>query len=222
MSGWAYINGTVTVQPMGRTQAEKRYILDTVLEHLPLVTGSEGDMDVYVVQKKGHNGHCSCDEFGQVTNNLVDMYGEKSRNHGWLKTQDEYILVVDALLRDRDFKQTYKEFQNWLCRLAKRVTVKDVLVEVKGYEKSVVIKNPNLNKGKVWSTVYGQMFENPSWCSKNKEKEYVEPNWCEYLMWDRAKNTSLPVMLEYKYFIDEENDREVERRLRYGGSDYNK
>ena len=46
MSFWTYLTGTVTVRPMGRTQAEKRYILDTVLEHLPLVTGSEKDMNV--------------------------------------------------------------------------------------------------------------------------------------------------------------------------------
>ena len=46
MSSWTYINGTVTVCPMGRTQPEKRYILETVLNHLPRVTGSGGDMDV--------------------------------------------------------------------------------------------------------------------------------------------------------------------------------
>ena len=51
MSYWTYLTGTVTVRPMGRTQAEKRYILDTVLEHLPLVTGSERDMNVYIIQK---------------------------------------------------------------------------------------------------------------------------------------------------------------------------
>lgn len=42
MSWWTYINGSIVVYPMGRTQPEKKYILDTVLAHLPLVTGSEG------------------------------------------------------------------------------------------------------------------------------------------------------------------------------------
>lgn len=90
MSYWTSVNGTVTVMPMGRTQAEKRYILDTVLEHLPLVTGSEGDMNIYVIQKRGYNSSSSCDEFGQVTNNLIDSYGDKNRSKGWLRTQDEY------------------------------------------------------------------------------------------------------------------------------------
>lgn len=53
MSYWTYINGTITVCPMGRTQPEKRYILETVLNHLPRVTGSEGDIDVYIIQKNG-------------------------------------------------------------------------------------------------------------------------------------------------------------------------
>lgn len=80
MSHWTYINGTITVMPMGRTQPEKRYILDTVLDHLPIVSGSEADMEVYVIQKRGHDSSSSCDEFGQVTNNLTDFYGQKSRH----------------------------------------------------------------------------------------------------------------------------------------------
>lgn len=206
MSWWTYLHGTVTVRPMGRTQAEKRYILDTVLEHLPLVTGSERDMDVYVIQKNGESSSCSCDEFGESTNNLVDRYGNKSRRSGWLRTQDEYILVVNGSFRDRMFEQTFKEFQKWLCRLSKRVSVKDVLVEVKGYEEKVIIRNTN--------NVYCKMFESPTWCNDDGE-----PNWCEFMMWDRAKNSDYPMMLAYKYFANEENDQEVERRLNYGKGD---
>lgn len=139
MSWWTYVNGTVVVRPMGRTQAEKRYILDTVLAHLPLVTGSERDMDIYVIQKNGESSSCSCDEFGETTNNLTDSYGNKNCNNGWLRIQDEYILTVDGAFRDRMYEQTFREFQNWLCRLAKRICVEEVLVEIKGYEQSAII-----------------------------------------------------------------------------------
>ena len=108
MSYWTYINGTVTVSPIGRTLAEKRYVLDTVLDHLPIVTGSERDMNVYIIQKDGSNSSCSCDEFGERTNNLVDEYGQRTRNRGWMRTQDDYILVLNAALRDRKFEQTYR------------------------------------------------------------------------------------------------------------------
>lgn len=206
MSYWTYINGNITVSPMGRTQAEKRYILETVLDHLPFVTGSEKNMDVYIIQKNGYNSSSSHTEFGE--------YGGY-RNWKTLSTevQDKYILVVDASLRDREFEQTYKEFQRWLCRLAKRVDVDDVLVEVCGYEKSAIIQNPRLKGKQSYETVYGQMNERPTWCYN--DDEIHEPNWCEYLMWDRAKGSMLPMMLGYKYFNDEENDREVERRIRY-------
>lgn len=52
MSSWTYVSGLIKVSPVGRTQAEKRYTLETVLAHLPAVSGSEGYMDVYIIQKK--------------------------------------------------------------------------------------------------------------------------------------------------------------------------
>ena len=111
------------------------------------------DMNVYVIQKNGHNSFRSCDEFGQVTNNLTDNYSNKNRSNGWLRIQKEYILVVNGSFQDQHFKQTYKEFFKLLCRLTKRVFVKDVLVEIKGYDISTIIRNIN--------DVYGKMFENP-------------------------------------------------------------
>lgn len=209
MSCWTYINGIVIVEPMGRTQAEKRYILETVLEHLPIVSGSERDMSVYILQKNYHNSMSSCDEFGQVTNNLVDRYGRKNRKRGWLETQDKYILVVDGSLRDRMFDQTYREFQKWLCRLAKRVMVNKVLVHIDdSWRKSLVLRTTD------WDNAYYRMFETPTWRQKG-EIGTREPNWCEYLMWERVKNSDYPMMLGYKYYADEENDAEVERRMRY-------
>ena len=35
------------------------------------------------------------------------------------------------------------------------------------------------------------------------------------MMWDRVKNSNYPMTLAYKYFNDEENDEEVERRMNY-------
>lgn len=175
MSDWTYVKGMIYVSPMGRTQAEMRYILDTVLEHLPIVSGSESDMNVYVVQPKGDNSSSSHDEFGYRTNNLVNRYGYKSRNSGWLRTQSNYILVLDGNLRDREFDQTYRELQKFLCRLAKRVPVHKVMVEVSGWSnsgyKKVTIDN---------SAAYDDMFEYPSWSIANEDET---PTWCEYLMW---------------------------------------
>lgn len=213
MSYWTYINGTIKVNPMGRTQAEKRYILDTVLNHLPQVTGSEDDMHIYVVQPQGCASSKSCDEYGMRTNNLIDRYGRKDRNRGWLRVQETYILVLEGHLRDRMFNETYRELQKWLCRLAKRIDIDDVLIQVKGYNKSEIITNKSICNSKLYETTYGQMFEMPSWC--HDDEEFPEPNWCEHLMWDRAKDSDMPVMLAYKYYQDNDNDQEAERRIHY-------
>lgn len=206
MSSWTYINGIITVSPMGRTQAEKRYILETVLNHLPLVTGSEGDMNVYIIQKNGTNSSSSYDEYGQLSNRLTDSYGFHDRN-GWLDIQLDYILAVNGSLRDRHFDETFREFMKWLCRLSKRVWVRDVLVRVNGYDKQYVINEFD------YDSPYSNMNEAPSW----SEESDGEPCWCEHLMWDRAKNSDYPMLLAYKYFSDEENDTEVERRMKYLG-----
>lgn len=41
MSMWTYVRGLIELGVPGRTQAEKDYILQTVIDHLPKVTGSE-------------------------------------------------------------------------------------------------------------------------------------------------------------------------------------
>ena len=139
MSSWTHVKGMVEVEPLGCTQAEKRYILETVLNHLPCVSGSENDMS-------------SCDEFMQYSNKGNGTYGS-------FETQCTYFLLVDDNLRDRAFEETYKEFQKWLCRLAKRMPVIDVMVEVKGYNKAAMIRNKN--------NQYTNMLEAGSWYNKD-------------------------------------------------------
>lgn len=210
MSWWTHIRGTVMASPMGRSQPEKRYILDTVLEHLPRVTGSEGDMDVHVIQRTGHDMSTSHDEFGMRTNNLTDpLYGGKSYKNGWHEVQTQYILVLDGDLRDRSFEETKRDLMKWLCRLAKRVTVYEILVELTGdYDRRMLISDDTY---KFWN-----MHEDPSWVEDNKDHE---PNWCEFMMWERGYNSDMPMKLMYKYYKDEKNDAEVERRMRWEDDD---
>ena len=55
MSDWTYIHGTIVVSPIGRTQEEKKYVLDTVLKHLPNIPSSEEGMNTYVIKKNGYD-----------------------------------------------------------------------------------------------------------------------------------------------------------------------
>ena len=191
MSSWTYITGVITVEPIGRTQPEKRYILDTVLDHLPDVTGAEDDMYVKVIQEDGYNCSCSHNEFGER------IPGKNRR------IQDCYQIIVYGSFRSRVFDETLREFNKWLNRLAKRVYVKDILVKVNGISKTWIISDPK---------PYQEMWELPSWSIANKDNTV---SWAEYLMWAPTKDSQYPMMLAYKYYNDPENDVEVERRIKY-------
>lgn len=117
LSLWTYVSGVVEVHSPGRTQAESRYVLETVISHLPVVSGSEGAMGVHIVQRTGHCQSCFHNEFFQPCANRQEI-------------QTEYVLVLDGRLRDRELERTKHEFCRWLCRLSKRIPVKDVLVRV--------------------------------------------------------------------------------------------
>lgn len=194
MSWWTHIRGMIEVCVRGRTQPEIRYILETVLDHLPRVTGSEGDMNVHIVQEKGHNVSSDCDEFGQTTNNLTDLYGQKTYKHGYLFTQDAYVVVVEGDFRDRMFETTKREFANWLCRLAKRVYVENICVKIfDDYGKNIVVSDEK---------PYGEMYESYD-------------NWTNYLMWEADPLSEMPVVLMNKYRKEEYIKEEIDRRNRW-------
>lgn len=154
MSFWTHITGMIKVEPDGQTQPEMRYNLETILEHLPPVTGSEQDMEYYVIQKMGYSSLSNCDENGRCTNLAkIDGCGgiKHSRNNGLFKLQNHYFIIVDGDFRDRTFKTTFKEFNKWLNRLAKRCCVSEVLVNLSDCNKQYTFTNKN----ETYTDMYG-------------------------------------------------------------------
>lgn len=196
MSWWTYITGTIIVNVPGRTQAECDYILRTVLDHLPLVTGSEHDMEVFINNSNYLNTSCSHDELGNRPKNL-----NKSRYFGWHKYNDNYVITVMGSFRDRMISETVKEFTNWMTRFSKRLSVESVLVRITdgGWHKPVLISN---------AKPFADMYEYPSWSN-----DTGEPAWWEYLMWSRWKNWSIPLEHVVKYYSDQEADEEWDKQL---------
>lgn len=185
MSRWTYVTGWVLVNPLGRTQEEMEYVLKSVLNHLPVVTGSEEDMYVHIIRAGGHNCSSSHDEYNEWTNNLTDECGKKSRLGGWLQTQDNYYLFIEGHFRDTLFDETYRQFIKWLIRLAKRVRVCDADVLVSGDWDS---RSERIN-----AEFFDDIWELPSW-STWRDKKYIYPyedydtNWCEHLLWWAEKD----------------------------------
>lgn len=201
MSFWTYITGVIEVTVYGNTNAQNKYIIETVLEHMPYVTGSEEDMAYHVIAKHGYNQSSTHNEFGEPV--------RAHRRFEWAHTQSKYMIVIEGSLRDRLFEETLRELNKWLNRLSKRLSVDDIAVKLTGrsntnYEhKSIVISD---------SAPYENMYEMPSWSSRNEDGE---PAWWEYLIWDNAKGTQYPLLLCHKYYCDPEVDAEVERRREY-------
>lgn len=129
MSNWTYVQGLIELDVPGRTQAEKNYILQTVIDHLPKVTGSEKPMNVYTIQTAGYDSWQNFDEF---YNRVEDF-----------KTQSRYFLVLDGNLRDRYYEDTFKELNKFLNRLGKRLMVDSVCVRLYNYEHSHIFTNEN-------------------------------------------------------------------------------
>lgn len=138
MSSWTYVQGLIELDVPGRTQAEKNYILQTVIDHLPKVTGSEKSMNIYTIQTAGYDSWQNFDEF---YNRVEDF-----------RTQSQYFLVLDGNLRDRHYEDTFKELNKFLNRLGKRLMVDSVYVRLYNYEHSHIFTNKN--------DCYGKMFEN--------------------------------------------------------------
>ena len=172
MSNWAHIHGTIQLDVQGRTQHEKEYILRTVLDHLPVIAGSENDMDIYVIKKNGYTTGDNIDEFEEKTNNLVDRYGKKDREYGEMCLQSKYMLLVDGALRDRESKDVYRDFIKWLTRLSKRIEVEEVNVKI--YDLWYYNKYLIIDEERKWAKLYVY--------SQN------EVNWTNYLQWDYPKD----------------------------------
>ena len=205
MSSWTYVDGIINVRVPGRTQHEMNYIINTILDHLPLVTGSEEDMYTHIIQHDGYNTSSSDDEYQCVTDHLKDWYGNNTRD-GMLRTNDVYTIHIHGHFRDRLFDQTFREFMKWLCRLCKRLDTDLILVNIRGYDKQYTINIPD-----TWNTPYRKMYEYPSWARDNDD---YTPAWWEHLMWDRYKNCSLPLSLIYKYYDNEDANEEFKRRCK--------
>lgn len=178
MSNWTYISGVIEVSPRGRTKAEKRYILETILAHLPKVTGSDENMESYIIQKDGYDEIHSCDAFGQwimLPNNRYGIWALES----------DYLIVVSGKLRGRVLNETKRDFTKWLCRLAKRIPISEISVDIR----DDFDRHFTLNDYVPWYDM----------------NEFIH-NWCEFLMWDQAES-GLPKKLENYYEINNEKYR---------------
>lgn len=141
MSSWTYVNGLIEVDTFAQTDAEAIFKAQTVVNHLPRITGSEGAAHFVVVPMPGWPNHSSgVDELGHFSN-----LGDKRYSRPWTPFQSEtrVLLALHGSLRDRWFDQTLRETIKCLSRLASRVWVRNCLVRVSGFERQYIFDSPD-------------------------------------------------------------------------------
>ena len=161
MSHWTYVTGIIEVYIFGNTEAQNRYILDSVLDHLPIVSGSERDMSIYTIRKADHNSSSSVNEFGE----RLPKFKFNNQDTKWFLNQNSYLIVLDGSLRDRYFNETLKAVNKFLCRLAKRIWIQDVFVRVNSYEKEYIIND---------TVTYSEMLEDIGWAKFLCWQQYTD------------------------------------------------
>lgn len=83
MSYWTYVHGSLLVETYSRSTPETLYKVQTVLNHLPLISGSEGPVKFYPVLPDGHSYSSTHDEFEQFSN----LGDRRNSRYGWFETQ---------------------------------------------------------------------------------------------------------------------------------------
>lgn len=161
MSKWSRVFGTIVVEPRGKGQHAKTFVLNEVLDNLPVVWGSEGNMVWRIFQSDGHNASCNCNEFG-VRSNLKRWYDE----------QTDYVIFVEGSLRDSTYEETLRSFSKWAFRLAKRVEIQDILVRVSGDSHDWKVKSYLFDRAEPFKKAYISPESTDEWHSKR-----VSTNW---------------------------------------------
>lgn len=137
MSMWTYVSGVVKVDTFARSDAEAIYLAQTVVNHLPLISGSEGPVRYYLNLLRGACCSSNCDEFNRRSNLCDDSY------YGLFESQTDVLITLDGGLRDRTFEETLRETTRTLSRLSTRLGVKECLVSVTDGDKSYVFHDPD-------------------------------------------------------------------------------
>ena len=139
MSAWTYVHGMLEVDTFAQTSAEAIFKVQTVIDHLPQITGSEGPARFTVVPRLGHNTSSNCDEL-EHRSNLGVRHG--FREYCSFEAQTRVLLMLCGELRDRYFEQTLRETTKCLARLSTRADVLNCLVRVSSYEKEYIFNDP--------------------------------------------------------------------------------
>lgn len=139
MSSWTYVHGMAEIDVSAGTNAEAIFKAQTIVSHLPRITGSEGPARWTVVPiTDWANWSSQRDELDHRSN-----LGVRQRWGSYdFETQTRVLLMLSGDLRDRYFGQTLYETTKCLARLASRTVVRHCLVRVSHWDQTYIFSDP--------------------------------------------------------------------------------
>lgn len=63
--------------------------------------------------------------------------GEGNMQIAFNQSDEEYVLKIKGELRDRQFEQTTKEYDKFICKLKQKIDVERIYVEITGQGKKI-------------------------------------------------------------------------------------
>ena len=184
MSWWTSIRGTLTVDPYGSTIAEQEYVLNSVLNHQPMIWQDGGLMETAVHQSAFPNHWSTHDEFGEYSNLVYDR--DDFDQEGMHKLGTLFFITLHGDVRHDTFDDVFPVFMRWLCRLAKRVSMKEVFVTVFDYNKKAVINYSNRVMLSMNNPLY-RMYDYGKWALDNLLCREEEAE-CLSQLWNTQRN----------------------------------
>ena len=130
MSNWTHITACIYLE----TDIEDNNIeeiIREILQKAPLITGSEGNVDIFVNVLSGHNSYTSCDCFHCPFGHTM----RKEKNGSSCLAPQEYeckegifqtsvAITIIGDLRDRVKSQTKAEYDNFIKWLKQRFSIR--------------------------------------------------------------------------------------------------
>lgn len=143
MSCWTHITACLSVETeMLRKKPELKREIQKIIRQGPKITGSERNADIFVNIPSGYNWfishdceHCKYKE----TLRTITIDGKKGQECDGPENYDcssEYqsdvVISIQGDLRDREFKDTKEEFENFLKYLQERFHIRNYTYKIEG------------------------------------------------------------------------------------------
>ena len=143
MSCWTHITACLSVETeMLRKKLELKREIQKIIRQGPKITGSERNADIFVNIPSGYNWfishdceHCKYKE----TLRTITIDGKKGQECDGPENYDcssEYqsdvVISIQGDLRDRQFKDTKEEFENFLKYLQERFHIRNYTYKIEG------------------------------------------------------------------------------------------